>query len=824
LQLMMSSSTDSSLQQLELPNITGLTISCTGSSDAALAVLLHHPSVSHDQQLVAMLLQTSTEVQAQVQKWGVGQLQVTLHPSNMQQIQYFTHWLQKYGCLVCGIAADLTRKHSPHCMGSCSSDCSEIRDWAAAAAPFLSAAIQQAAAAAAGVLQLQSFSLAGSTTDAALLLHLSARHLTQLHVEVDVSSSGSIWAVAALAALRELKLTIKSPQGTAAFAIAHNSPTRSQHPATCLHPLQHLRQLTQLQLVNPEPEQLLCLPPLLPQLQQLHITADVCGDPARLLALARWLQQHADVMASLQLVDTGCVAKAADGKAAVQGFVTALRAAAAERPAVHQAVQRDAGAAATSVVAAAASSQSKLKLQSLSMGLALPDSADDLVVPLLRALPASSLTSLRCQLNWGDTAQVRALKKLTALRSCVFTAPCWSVNYLNNAMLRQRRGARALARLSTLQHLTRLQLAEVERAQLQHLQLRQLRVLEVQMFDQLPGRQLNLSQLAAVQQLKVTDATPLLPGDHLPPNLRELVWLRLSPLGQRLFATDRCGFVLKPLLALSCLEKLQLHTQGAAAAAAGLRQLSRLGQLSLSFGYSSMYPARNLLTASVADAWHGLQLRSLKLHNVEVSACFLQRLLSFKGLAWLSLDQVFVSHNHREGKLVLQLAAALKHLTGLQRLALTNTLPECRYILDPDFSDTSDDDDDACGLGALQGPCPYCGVAPHCSHSADDIEGLDASGFKQSPFESMGSSVGVEGLPALLRAIGRLPASTEVLVHWELPEDYHDPASWMDSHCSGYDGAHSAAYQQLSDRLWQVLAPWLVPHCELRKDLLRIST
>lgn len=272
------SSTESSLQQPQLPNIAGLTLSETGSSHVVLAVLLRHPCVIQDQQLVAKLLQTSKCVQAQVVQWGLRQLQVMLQPRNMQEVKCFTQWLQKNGSLVCGISADLTRKHSPHGMGSCSSDCSKERACAATAVSALTAAIQQAAAAA-GALQLQSLAVSGSTADASLLLQLSARHLTRLHVEVDFFSRGSIWAVAALAGLRELHLINTSPPGTAAYTQC----MRSRRPPACLHPLQHLLQLTQLQLGPLEPEQLLFLQPLLPQLQQLHMTADVCGDPERLL-------------------------------------------------------------------------------------------------------------------------------------------------------------------------------------------------------------------------------------------------------------------------------------------------------------------------------------------------------------------------------------------------------------------------------------------------------------------------------------------------------------------------------------------------------------
>jgi hypothetical protein len=49
--------------------------------------ILHHPSTYQDQQVVAKLLQTSKEVQAAVAQWGAGQLQLTLQPRKLQQVE-----------------------------------------------------------------------------------------------------------------------------------------------------------------------------------------------------------------------------------------------------------------------------------------------------------------------------------------------------------------------------------------------------------------------------------------------------------------------------------------------------------------------------------------------------------------------------------------------------------------------------------------------------------------------------------------------------------------------------------------------------------------
>lgn len=139
---------------------------------------------------------------------------------------------------------------------------------------------------------------------------------------------------------------------------------------------------------------------------------------------------------------------------------------------------------------------------------------------------------------------------------------------------------------------------------------------------------------------------------------------------------------------------------------------------------------------------------------------------------------------------------------------MSNTLPECRYELDCAFSDSDGDGDDT-GAAALE---------RQESANLSELLHLLQRGYSDDDAVSYkclkGSSVGAEGLQALLEAVGGLPILADVYVHWELP-----------AFCSFDDYCLSnAAHQQLADVLQQALPPWLVPHCELQKDLLRICT
>jgi predicted TIM-barrel fold metal-dependent hydrolase len=124
-----------------------------------------------------------------------------------------------------------------------------------------------------------------------LLQQLPAAHLTKLCVDVDFSSSASLQAVAGLTDLQHLELVnVAEAAATTAAAVI---------PDDVLAPLAAgLQQLTQLHVGPVRPAQLQWLPP---KLQQLHVTVELCNKPQQLLQLASWLQQHASVVASLEL-------------------------------------------------------------------------------------------------------------------------------------------------------------------------------------------------------------------------------------------------------------------------------------------------------------------------------------------------------------------------------------------------------------------------------------------------------------------------------------------------------------------------------------------
>jgi hypothetical protein len=298
--------------------------------------------------------------------------------------------------------------------------------------------------------------------------------------------------------------------------------------------------------------QLLCLQPLLPQLQQLHITVAIGWNiTGELFVLARWLKQHATSVTSLKLGyvydgprHDGIGASTWQAReASMKAVVEALQAAAATT------AEHAAGPAAASLTAAGhlqttgtagCLAAGSLQLQSLDFCMMVPDEAAPV---LLQALPASSLTHLQCRIDWGNYAHLGALCRLTALQSCLLLS-CNDFrlghNFHDNDLL---------AQLSTLQQLTRLQLY-TRRLQLQQLpQLPRLRLLQVFVtMDLLAGQpQLQLGHLTSVTKLMVFDwDTPLLADDQLPPNLLEFVLLRNCSGTYE----DESSHSLQPLLAL----------------------------------------------------------------------------------------------------------------------------------------------------------------------------------------------------------------------------------------------------------------------------------
>jgi hypothetical protein len=498
----MGSSTDSSSQQLSDP--PGPAVSSEGMSDPCLqAALLRHPSMQaclQDQRTLAALLQTSREVQAAVAQHSAGQLQLTLQPTKLQQVEGIANWMHKHGGLLKELAVDLTIENIPQDRDWDNCDSRSSRHWADAAASNLGAGMQQAAAAA-GSMQLRCVSLSGAAAGpAAILQQLSAARLTRLQVEAALYDSSSMQAIAALSGLCSLDLRCLNPRGS------------------IQSPLPEMQQLTRLQLGPVKPNHLSCLQPLLPGLQQLHLIVAVCFRFEELFVLAEWLKQHLCTVSSLKVdiaagydpsvydhspIDPQHVK--ADGLWAV---VAALQdvAAAAAAPAD----------AAASLTADAILHHVGLQLQSFSMCMTPNGDAaiDAWPEHFMWALPARSVTHLECPHLWDKPAQVSALCRLTALQSCVLPDPWTSddLNYYEESVL---------AQLSVLQQLTSLDL-DVPRRQLAHLpQLPQLPVLRARIMGEAVRQPLQLGHLTSLVRLVMADMrVPLLAADQLPPNLR----------------------------------------------------------------------------------------------------------------------------------------------------------------------------------------------------------------------------------------------------------------------------------------------------------------
>jgi hypothetical protein len=276
--------------------------------DGLLAVLLRHPSISQDQQVVAALQATSKPLQAAAARLlRPGTLAGTLHVTRRAQVQSLGLWLRKHGSLLRELAVHVadSKASSP----SITFDRTWKRPVPSSKHPFkrlqdtatteLARALQQTAAS--GMLQLQSFSLTGAAATCsslgvrkgcACLWHsLPAAALTRLCAQVRNTAGfhNDLSAVAELSGLRSLQLSSSVPG---------YSPTAFQS-------LTGLKQLTQLFVSPISPQQL----PYLPcQLQQLHLTVAI----SKMTALdksvvddveqfADWLQCNSSTVRSLEL-------------------------------------------------------------------------------------------------------------------------------------------------------------------------------------------------------------------------------------------------------------------------------------------------------------------------------------------------------------------------------------------------------------------------------------------------------------------------------------------------------------------------------------------
>jgi hypothetical protein len=423
--------------------------------------ILRHPIISQDQQVVAQLQQVSKELQAAVAQVLAGQVPVTLavQQEKMQQASKFMQWLQKHAGLLQSLDLQLLRSFSRPGLDA----------QHAAAVSQLANSLQHAAAA--GPLQLQSFSLSGPEVGASVLQHLPAAHLTQLAAAIAVSNSASMQALAGLSGLRCLQL---SSSDTAAA------------PDDVLEPLSALQQLTLLHAGRVRPVQLQWVPASVQQLQLSigHLNA------RQLEQLAEWMREQASIVSALDLTlnDMG---HSDTWWAAVDSLVAAFHAAAAAA----------AGSAAATMPAAAtstgarATASSTWQLQDLKVTTFFDDNTAGSIV---QHLPTGTLRRLSGDFNWNSAAHISAVCLQTSLQDL----------YLGDGgpggvgLIAQADDA--LAALSSLQQLKRLTLNSVRRVQLQHLQLPRLQHLSMHLYStpERPPR-LRLDQLTALQTLSV---------------------------------------------------------------------------------------------------------------------------------------------------------------------------------------------------------------------------------------------------------------------------------------------------------------------------------
>jgi hypothetical protein len=571
--------------------------------------------------------------------------------------------------------------------------------WSSTSAAFKSA-LQHAAAA--GVLRLQSFKLKGLVATADILQQLPPQHLTQLSAEVEFEDSASMQAVAALTGLRSLQLKGQTDGSSAPFV----SPLAMK--ADVLAPLSTaLLQLRQLEIEPVTPAQLHWLPP---QLQQLYVTVDIQHSMQQLTLLARWMRQRGvGIVRTLKLRDTVpwsltdpswapaanalAAVFSADGAFEASATTAAAAAAADEAVAEPEAAFEGAAAVAEAIAAIAAAAAAFLPPppplpESVPLLAAPPAAAaaagccqlQSLTVesrnygfdraepawPLLQQLPASSLTHLRFCLNWRSTAQTAALLALTALRS--LNLGSFASMHGRLYSYTSQMPVDVLEPLSALQQLTSLKLAMVQRAQLQHLQLPQLQDLVINVdHDASHGQLMQLGHLTAVQRLTVLDwRTPFEIGAVFPPNV---VMLRCTDVE----GAGSAGFNAEPLLALSCLRKLQLRTDATAGAAAQLAQLSRLTslqevELAHTLRHRVGYEAVDF--AALPAAWGALPVRALSYscsYNSEtIPLGVIQGLAALTGLTRLYLN---VQGGHVDAT-PAQLVTVLQQMTALRDLSL----------------------------------------------------------------------------------------------------------------------------------------------------------
>jgi hypothetical protein len=546
------------------------------------AALLCHPTIGQDQQMVAQLQQTSQEMQAAVAELCAARLPVVLHTKLLQQAQGFAQWLSKHAGLVQSLELQLNFWRA------------DMLARSGTAMATLEPALQ--AAFAADSMQLQSVSITGSSISASTIERMSAARLTSLRVEVNCHCPSTMQALAALTGLRDLHLSNTAP--TPAQPPMWSPPVAAEEDA--LAPLAAgLQQLTQLHIGHLRPVQLRCLPP---RLQQLHVTVGVWS-PAELVELAAWVEQHASLFGTLELVRYS----------SYWDYGTQVTGEALDRLAdAFEAAAATAKAASAPPAAATAAAG----LQSFCM-----DSYQS-AAPLIKHFPAGTLTCLVCPLDWRIANDINAVCKLTALQSLrVLPRGAVGGQYVSCP---GGAPATVLSPLTALQHLTSLELSAARRDQLYHLRLPQLLQLSVIIGSSSPkGAELNLSCLTRLQGLTLLDeGTPLQDIDSLPLSLRCLKWPGW---------VQGSGCSVKPLLALRCLQELQLHLDAATKQLSQLTALRTLADVKL-----AVESTRNMAGAA---AWHLLPLTALNITSTVLPALVLQHVFSLRSLKCLQLSK-----------------------------------------------------------------------------------------------------------------------------------------------------------------------------------------
>jgi hypothetical protein len=742
-------------------------------NDEVLATLLSHPSIGGDQQVVAMLQQASKQLQTAVAELLAGHLPVTLHAQRWQQLIGLNKWLRKHAALLQALHVQLPSNSS-----ITNSDWKLTTIKATTAVDELAAVLQ----AAAGQLQLQSFSLRGChdglhgvLVGSSILQHLPAHRLTQLSVEVDLCSVRSIQATAALSNLQDLELS-----GSYSSA-AQNAPKRAYAALAA-----NLQQLTQLRVTPITPVQLIQVQ-LPPKLQQLHLTVNLRKQPQQLMQLVGWLPLHVHVLRSLQLVQGPEEFTEHDWKPAVAALASAIRAAHAPRAlrTLQAASSAEASAvAAADVASVTAQSSPAGQLESFGAGgfchpFECEFTDSNMVQQLLQSLPASSLVHLECCFDWSNAAQVAALCSFTALRSLQLGADADSSDDAYACMHRDD----ALAPLSSLQQLTMLRLDAVHKRQLQHLTLPQLQELYINnSFTVLDQQQepLQLSHLTALRKLRSVDFGTLLAADKLPRSLRALTWQWRPSNGDSVRSVE-------PILELCSLKKLHIELAGEpiAAQARDLQKLSVLQHLQevevqYNWGKQSVDESS---AAAAAAAWGVLPVKHLDWSSETVPHVVLQQLRELRGLTSLRLRV----GQHLAASAV-QLAEVLQQLQSLQQLHVEFVT---RRVAVRRMLGTS-----AARMSSSTGPRRSSASRGRMTSGTGPLQEVRASCLDADD---------VEGVAAVLRALGSLQELVEVNV--ELPVDIE-----------------KAQVKQLASMLPQLLPSNIRQCCKLGQDEVKLCS